>query len=132
MWVDSGAISNQPTLSGYQIYFQEKEYFLGLSYAMAIAFTVFAISRLKTNRNRGTLGTFGGVSLSVALYAFGCFLIGYCGSPMAIVYAGLFGISFIGFTKPFIFFITSLSIAIGYWMMRRRPQGECCSVSKEG
>ena len=70
MWVDSGKISDQPVLTGYQLYFQEKEYFLGLSYAMAIAFTVFTISRLKTNRSRGTLGIFSGIPLSAALYAF--------------------------------------------------------------
>jgi hypothetical protein len=128
LWIDSGELSAQPGISGYELYFLEKEYFLGLSYALAIAFTVFAISRLKINRNKGFLGVFSGVSLSAALYTFGCFLIGCCGSPMAIVYAGLFGSSFFGFTKPFIFLITSLSVVLGYWRMARIPKDKCCSV----
>ncbi len=129
LWIDSGELSNQPRISGYELYFQDEEYFLGLSYALAIAFTIFAISRLKINKSQGVLGVFSGVSFSAALYTFGCFLIGCCGSPMAIVYAGLFGSSFLGFTKPFIFLITSLSIALGYWIMTRKPKGECCSIA---
>ena len=128
-WADSMELAQQSQLSGYELYFRDGEYFLGLSYALAAAFTVFALSRLKIDRKRGALGLLGGVSLSTALYAFGCFLIGCCGSPMAVVYAGLFGSSFLGFTKPVIFIITSLSIVWGYWMMRRKPKGECCSIS---
>lgn len=131
LWIDSGELSSQPQISGYELYFQDEEYFLGFSYALAIAFTVFAISRLKINKNGGIVGVFSGVTLSAALYAFGCFLIGCCGSPMAIVYAGLFGSSFLGFTKPLVFSVTVLSVGLGYWMMRRRPQGECCSASHE-
>lgn len=131
LWIDSGELSAQSRISGYDLYFQDEEYFLGLSYALAIAFTIFALSRLKINKNHGVLGVFSGVSLSAALYTFGCFLIGCCGSPMAIVYAGLFGSSFLGFTKPFIFLVTSLSIALGYWMMTKKPKGECCSVVVE-
>jgi hypothetical protein len=129
VWADSAELSETPQSTGYQLYFQEKEYFLGLSYALAIAFTLFAFSRVKVDKNKGIVGIFGGVSLSAGLYAFGCFLIGCCGSPMVIVYAGLFGSSFLGFTKPLIFLITLLSIAVGYWIMRRKAKGECCSVS---
>ena len=127
VWADSAELSEIPRLTGYQLYFQEKEYFLGLSYALAIAFTLFAISKVRVDKNKGIMGLFGGVSLSAGLYSFGCFLIGCCGSPMIVVYAGLFGSSFLGFTKPLIFLITFLSIAIGYWLMTRKPKGECCS-----
>jgi hypothetical protein len=99
-----------------------------LSYALAVAFTIFAVSRVKFNRNKGIYGVFGGISLSAALYSFGCFLIGCCGSPMAIVYMGLFGSSFLGFTKPIIFVVTSFSVALGYWRITRIPKGECCAL----
>lgn len=131
VWTDVEELSEQPNLSGYELYFQDEEYFLGLSYALAIAFTIFALSRLKINKSQGVFGVFSGVSLSAALYTFGCFLIGCCGSPMVVVYAGLFGSSFLGFTKPFIFLVTSISIALGYWMMTKKPKGECCSVVDE-
>lgn len=129
-WVDAAELSEQAGMSGYSLYFQDNEYFLGLSYALALAFSVFALSRVKTGKTRGVIGMFSGVSLSAGLYAFGCFLVGCCGSPMAVVYAGLLGSSFLGFTKPFIFLITTLSVAFGYWMMTKRPKGECCSVSE--
>jgi hypothetical protein len=105
------------------------EYFLGLSFAVTIAFTVFALSKMKVNKRKGIWGVLGGTSLSAGLYTFGCFLIGCCGSPMLVVYAGLFGSSFLGFTKPFIFVVTVLSVALGYWRMTRNSKGECCSIS---
>jgi hypothetical protein len=47
---------------------------------------------------------------------------------MALVYVGLFGSSFLGFTKPIIFVITFLSAALGYWRMRRIPKDKCCAL----
>jgi hypothetical protein len=127
VWVDSVELQGEK-VAGYHLYFQDGEYFLGLSYALAIAFSVFAISRVKIDRKKRILGAFGGASLSAGLYAFGCFLIGCCGSPMMIVYAGLFGSSFLGFTKPLIFLMTTVSIGLGYWRMTRNPKGKCCAV----
>ena len=126
-WADATELTRQPQLSGYELYFIDGEYFLGLSYAMAIAFTVFALSRFKFDRSKGFLGIFSGVTLSAILYTFGCFLIGCCGSPMAVVYTGLFGSSFLGFTKPVVFVVTLLSIGIGYWMLQRKPKGKFCT-----
>ena len=132
-WADAMELTQQTQLTGYELYFIDGEYFLGLSYALAIAFTVFALSCFKFDRSKGVFGIFSGVTLSAVLYTFGCFLIGCCGSPMAIVYAGLFGSSFLGFTKPIIFIITLLSIGIGYWMLQRKPKGKICtSDSCEG
>lgn len=129
IWADSIQLSEQPQLSGYDLYFRDGEYFLGLSFAGAIAFTVFAISRVKTDQKKGFIGVLGGTSLSAGLYTFGCFLVGCCGSPMIVIYAGLFGSSFLGFTKPLIFAVTALSIAFAYWRMTKLPKGECCSPS---
>ncbi len=126
-WADATELTQQPQLTGYELYFTVGDYFLGLSYAMAIAFTIFALSRFKFDRSKGVFGIFSGVTLSAVLYAFGCFLIGCCGSPMVVVYAGLFGSSFLGFTKPIIFIVTLLSIGIGYWMLTKRSKSECAS-----
>lgn len=127
-WADVSKLTQHTQLTGYELYFTEGEYFLGLSYAMAAAFTIFALSRFKFDKNKGILGIFSGVTLSAALYAFGCFLIGCCGSPMAVVYAGLLGSSFLGFTKPIVFIITLLSIGIGYRLMLKKPEGKVCST----
>ncbi|VAX29445.1 hypothetical protein MNBD_IGNAVI01-168 [hydrothermal vent metagenome] len=127
-WADASELTQQTQLTGYELYFRDGEYFLGLSYAMAAAFTIFALSRFKFDKSKGILGIFSGVTLSAALYAFGCFLIGCCGSPMAVVYAGLFGSSFLGFTKPIVFIITLISIGIGYRLMLKKPEGKVCST----
>lgn len=124
-WADAAELTKQPQLTGYQLYFRDGEYFLGLSYAMAVAFTVFALSRFKFDRSKGFLGIFSGLTLSAVLYTFGCFLIGCCGSPMAVVYAGLFGSSFLGLTKPIVFFVTLLSLGIGVWMIAKSSKKEC-------
>ena len=42
-WTDATELTQQPQLTGYELYFIEDEYFLGFSYALAIAFIVFAI-----------------------------------------------------------------------------------------
>jgi len=81
--------------------------------------------------SKGLFGLFTGISISAGLYAFGCFLIGCCGSPMIVVYAGLFGSSFLGFTRALVFVMTALSIALGYWIMTRKPKRACCSASDE-
>ena len=127
-WADAAELTQQTKPTGYELYFTEGEYILGLSYAMAIACTILALSRFKFDKSKGILGIFSGVTLSAALYAFGCFLIGCCGSPMAVVYAGLLGSSFLGFTKPFVFIITLLSIGIGYRLMLKKPEGKVCST----
>lgn len=58
VWADSIELSEQAQLSGYDLYFKDGEYFLGLSFAFAIAFTVFAISRVKADKKKGFIGNF--------------------------------------------------------------------------
>ena len=48
------------------MYFRDGEYFFGLSYALAIGFTLFALSGLKIDRKKGAAGIFGGSYLKVA------------------------------------------------------------------
>ena len=127
-WADMEELAGT-SVSGYQIYFLDGEYFMGLSYALAIAFTIFALSRIKINRKEGVAGVFGGISFSAILAAFGCFLIGCCGSPMAIVYLSLFGSSFLGIMKPLVFGITLAGVTFGYWKLTRKgDQCETCDL----
>jgi hypothetical protein len=124
-WADVKAVSEN-NVSGYEIYFQDSEYFFGLSYAIAIAFTLFALSRLNIDRKKGAVGIFGGITFSALLAAFGCFMIGCCGSPMAIVYISMFGSSYLKFAKPLILIITLLSVIYAYKKMTKNKSCKSC------
>ena len=109
-------------------YIEQKDYFMGLSYALASAFTVFAALKFVQNRKRGIAGAVGGFTMTGIIYFGGCFLLGCCGSPMLAVYLNLFGSSFLGFTKQLTFILTLLSIVVGYfWMERKAKTATCCS-----
>lgn len=110
-------------------YLEQKDYFMGLSYALASAFTVFAITIFLQNRKSGMGGAIGGFTMTGILYFGGCFLLGCCGSPMLAVYLNLFGSSFLGFTKPLTFVLTLISIVIGYFWMKRRAKTATCYCS---
>ena len=115
-------------------YLSQQNYFLSYSYALAGAFTIYALLTFLKNRRSGVTGVVSGVTLTGFLYAGVCFLSGCCGSPMLAVYLGLFGSSFIGFTKPLIAIITTISVAIGYFWIKKKSKkccedGEKCSSS---
>ncbi len=119
-------IDHTPFMSSY---IEQKDYFMGLSYALASAFTVFALTKFLQNRSNGIGGAIGGFTLTGILYFAGCFLLGCCGSPMLAVYLNLFGSSFLGFTKPLTFVLTLLSIVIGYFWMERKAKEASCNCS---
>jgi hypothetical protein len=127
-WTD---IKNIPknTISGYEMYFQDGEYYFGLSYALAIAFTLFAFSRIKIDRKKGATGFFGGITFSALLATFGCFMTGCCGSPMAIVYINMFGSSYLNVAKPLMFVITLLSVVYAYRKMTKNKTCKSCEDS---
>lgn len=129
-WADIKAVSGN-NLSGYAIYFQDGEYFFGLSYALAIAFTLFAFSRMKIDRKKGAAGFFGGITFSALLASFGCFLIGCCGSPMAVVYLSMFGSSYLKIAKPAIFIVTLLSVVYGYIKIKQNRDKFCKSCGDD-
>lgn len=112
------------------LYFKRQDFFLGFSYALAGAFTIYALMKFLQNRRSGVAGIVGGVTLTGILYVGGCFLLGCCGSPMLAVYLGLFGSSFLGFTKPLIATITTMSVIIGYFWIEKKSKG-CCVGSKK-
>ena len=103
------------------LYFSNGEYLIGASYALAAAFSIYALARFVRNRNKGIAGVLGGMTLTGVLYVGGCFLLGCCGSPMLAVYLTLFGSKFLGFTKLLTFVFTLASIVVGYIWLERRP-----------
>jgi len=111
------------------MYFQDGEYFFGLSYALAIAFTLFALSRMQIDRKKGVAGIFGGITFSALLATFGCFIIGCCGSPMAIVYISMFGSSYLKVAKPIILIVTLLSVIYGSKKLTKNKDNSCKSCA---
>jgi hypothetical protein len=106
-------------------YISNQDYMLGISYALACAFTVYAFLKLAERSEKGIVGTLGGVTLTGFLYFGGCFLTGCCGSPMLAVYLSVLGPSFLGFTKPIILLFTILSIGASYIWMERKAKSPC-------
>ena len=123
-------ISNQwvqiEDISAFSLYFEQQYFFLSYSYALAGAFTIYAVVRTFKNNNCGISGIVGGVTLTGILYVGGCFFIGCCGSPMLVVYLTLFGTSFLGFSKPFMAALTTLSIIIGYLIIEKNIKKKSC------
>jgi hypothetical protein len=118
--------------SAWSRYVERQDFYLGYSYALAAAFTIFAVLSGLQERRRKVGGILGGVTLIGGLYAAGCFLIGCCGSPMLVVYLSLFGSAFLGAIKPIIAGITTLSIALSGLYMIRRSRRACCYPASAG
>lgn len=113
-------------------YITRQDYLLGLSYAVAGAFTLYAVLQYSQGRKGSLTGVIGGSALTGLLYFAGCFLLGCCGSPMLIVYLNLFGSSFLGFTKHLTLALTITSVVIGYFWMERKTKAasSCCEGNK--
>ncbi len=101
-------------------YLEKQDYFMGLSYGLAAAFTVYSFMRFSTGQRGGLTGAIGGITMTGILYFGGCFLLGCCGSPMLAVYLSLFGSSYAGFTKPIVLAVTVASIGLSWLWMRRK------------
>ncbi len=105
-----------------ETYFKTGDYWLGLSYALSAAFAMWCFLRVLKLRRQALASSAAGLGLSGILIAGLCFLTGCCGSPMLPLYLGLFGSQFLNVTKPLTFFITLLSILVGYaWMLKKAP-----------
>lgn len=108
-------------------YFERQDFFLGLSYALTAAFTVYAVTNFLEKRKRGIAGTVGGFTLAGVLYFAGCFLTGCCGSPMLAVYLSLFGSSIAGIAKPITAGLTTMSVIFGFVWINRNNKTKVCS-----
>ncbi len=119
LWSASRWISVDNT-SSLSLYLHQQNYFMGLSYGLAAAFTVYSFMRFTDGQRGGLGGTIGGLTITGILYFAGCFLLGCCGSPMLAVYLSLFGSSYAGFTKPIVLVVTIISIGLSWlWMQRK-------------
>lgn len=107
--------------SWWQNYLETKNYWLGYSYALSLAFAAVALRRYLENRACQTRNlAIGGVTLTGFLAVAGCFLVGCCGSPMLVVYLNLFGASFLPLAKPLLAALTTVSILGAWWWLHRR------------
>ncbi len=106
-------------------YLQEQEYFIGLSYALAMAFTVYALLKYAENRKKRLAGLFSGITLTGLIYFGACFLAGCCGSPMIAVYVSLLGPSFLGIAKSASLILTIISVSAGYFLLKNKGTDSC-------
>ncbi len=78
------------------------------------------------HRRQAAASVAGGVTMLGVLYGAGCFLIGCCGSPMMAVYLSLFGSSVLGFIKPIVAAVTTLSVLLSTILIYRRTRQAAC------
>lgn len=121
-----------PEQSAWARYVGQGEYWFGYSYALAAAFTVFALAQTIRQRRRAAQGIVGGVTMLGVLYGAGCFLIGCCGSPMLAVYLSLFGSSVLGFLKPLVALVTTISVVVSTVLIIRRSRTTECDCRAPG
>lgn len=107
-----------------QRYIRDQEIFLGISYALSIAFITFSFLKFKEGRKNALRAAGAGGFFTVILWLF-CFLSGCCGSPMLIVYLNLFGISSLRIPKIFLLLMTIIFITIGYFWLIKRASKSC-------
>lgn len=98
---------------------------MGASYALAAAFIVHVLGRFRRERERAMAGAAGGTLVVGGIYAFGCFMLGCCGSPMAVVWLSLLGGRYANLGGVFLFLLTLLSTSAGLWMLNRKAK-PCC------
>lgn len=109
------AIPMGPKLLGY---FKLGSFWLGYSYALAAAFTAYAVLLSVERSPRGMAGAIAGASWVGLLYAAGCWAVGCCGSPLLAVYLGALGSRLLGFTQPIVAAVTTLSVLGAFLWMR--------------
>ena len=123
-WMAAPAIES---VGWWDRYADGEYYYMGYAYALSISFAVYALLLFAGSRVAATgRMAIGGIGLSGFLAAFGCFMIGCCGSPMLAVYLSLFGASFMPFAKPLVALLTTLLIAASWFWLRRKTRS-CCS-----
>lgn len=108
-------------------YLGARDYWLGYSYGLCLAFAAVAFRRYRRSPCRAAGGlAVGGLTLSGVLAIAGCYLVGCCGSPMLVVWLNLFGARFLPFAKPLVAAATTLSIAAAsWWITRERGRASC-------
>lgn len=133
MW-EGVQVSNQwvhvEGITPLSLYVKGQGYVLGISYALAGAFTGYALLKFLESQ-KSVAGVLGGVTLTGILYIGGCFLLGCCGSPMLAVYLSLVGSSFLGIAKPLVLVMTATSVVIGYVWVEKKTNASMCCIEDE-
>ncbi|MDA8116360.1 MAG: hypothetical protein M0000_03040 [Actinomycetota bacterium] len=115
-----------PSVKGFSGYLHEQDYFLGLSYGLSGAFTLYALwAFLERRRAAAAAGAAGGLTLAGLVSAGGCglcFVTGCCGSPTLPILASFLGGTVLSFVKPLAFAVTVVSIAFGLWWLGRKSK----------
>lgn len=107
-------------------YYDSGALWLGYCYGLAGGFFLWsALDFLRLRSLESAKGLAGSVSLGGLLAAFGCFMVGCCGSPMLAVWISLFGAASAPFLGPFAALLTTLSVLGGLWWLRKRGR-RCC------
>lgn len=116
---------NCAAIGWFQRYVRDQEIFLGIAYAISIAFITFSFLKFKDDRKNALKAATAGGFFTIILWLF-CFLSGCCGSPMLIVYLNLLGISSLKIPKIVLLLMTIVFTGIGYlWLTKRTPKS-CC------
>ena len=111
-------VASQP--SWWLRYFEGQSYYLGYSYALALAFATEALRRYREDQACAARNlAVGSVSFSGVLAVAGCYLLGCCGSPMLAVYLSVFGAAFLPLAQPLVAVLTTLMIGLSWWWMVR-------------
>jgi hypothetical protein len=96
---------------------------MGASYSLAAAFMVFVLMRFRKEREKALAGTAGGAAVMGGIYAFGCFMLGCCGSPMAVIWLSLLGGRYANLGGVFLFMLTLASTSAGLWLLNKNRGG---------
>lgn len=109
------------TSSPLHIYLAIQAYWIGMSYALLLAFAARTLQRYREEKLcPAPKLAIGGVTLPGLAAVAGCSLLGCCGSPLLAVYLGLFGTAFLPAAKPLVFGLTVLWVAGASWWLRRK------------
>jgi hypothetical protein len=108
------------------LYQLDGHFWLGYTYAISAAFAVWSLCSYFEERSlRARNAAAGGVAATGFLAAFACFMVGCCGSPMLAVWLGVFGASVLPFTKIIIAGITTVSVLLAFWWLKKRQSCDC-------
>lgn len=105
------------TLAGY---LADGDIFIGFAYALGAAFTIWSFGQFMACRSvSSATGAAGGTMFVAGLAAAACFFTGCCGSPMLVVYAGMFGLSSFAIPKWGIALLALLTTVAGWFWQTR-------------